>query len=100
LIYNARWMTMRAELIAAVESFRTDRPRPAVVKIGKDAYEVLVKNIATKPAAGVSGLQMALTGMPILIMEDWPPNMYAVVDTEGQAITGGILDRAELPADG
>ena len=35
---------------------------------------------------------LMLSGAPIFVEEDWPPNLWAVLDPYGNAIQGGILN--------
>jgi hypothetical protein len=39
---------------------------------------------------------LMLSGAPIFVEEKWPPNLWAVLDPNGNAIQGGILN-ALLP---
>lgn len=39
---------------------------------------------------------LLLSGLPIVVEEKWPPNLWAVLDREGNAMQGGILN--SLPA--
>jgi hypothetical protein len=35
---------------------------------------------------------LLLSGLPIVVEEKWPPNLWAVLDREGNALQGGILN--------
>jgi hypothetical protein len=35
---------------------------------------------------------LIMSGLPIIVEEKWPPNLWAVLDRKGNAIQGGILN--------
>lgn len=80
------------------EKWRPAEGTPSRLRMGTTAYKALRALCAseqpeTLPARAHYG-RLVLSGLPIHVDEDWPPNLWAVLDDRGDAVRVGILPEA------
>jgi hypothetical protein len=75
---------------------------PARIDIGSTAWPVLRDVIAGQRRPALPGdpdfidrTVLSCAGLPIRLRTDWPPNMYALIDSGGRAIVAGVLNERD-----
>ncbi len=99
------YRAMIDEMIESVRVMRGDSEIPFRLMIGTRAYIRLRDILDNRADPGLPNAYgsaprslLMLSGLPIVVEEKYPPNLWAVLDRNGNALQGGILN--ELPNEG
>lgn len=93
------YRAMIDEMIESVRIMRGDNDIPFRLAIGTSAYVRLRDILDNKADPGLPNAYgsaprslLIMSGLPIVVEEKYPPNLWAVLDRDGNALQGGILN--------
>lgn len=86
-------------MVETIRILRGDASIPFRMAIGTRAYARLREILDHGADPGVPNAwgsaprsMLMLSGLPVVVEEKWPPNLWAILDRNGDAIQGGILN--------
>lgn len=98
------WASVTDELLEWSRQQLPSDEAAVKIRVGAAAYATLVAVLAGEKLAALAGEPdavsrglLVLTGLPLYVEEEFPPNMYAVIDGRGYAVMAGILTGRRSP---
>ena len=97
-----RYQHMLQDVEETVRILRGDRKVPFRLAMGTSAYVRLRQIVDHGADPGLPNAygaaprsMLVLSGLPMIVEEQWPPNMWAVLSADGRALQTGILNEGD-----